>query len=160
METDNIKDTYAPLFYINGEPFKWVGPDGRYKASDRSGYDTVCNPGRDYQEQTEQLVKSTRNSLGQVVSQPINRRLEKFSNLYWPYLSAESVKWLRQQIAKFDCELSYWDDEAGTVINRTFYWGDYEATPCEWETIWYGGKPYKKPVWYKDIKCNLIDKGY
>lgn len=135
-------------------------PDGSYWESHLPGYNSVCNPGRDYQEKTEQLVRTTRNAKGQVVSQIINRRLVKFDNLYWPYLSAESVKWLRNQIKLFDCVISYWDDEAGTVIDREFYWGDFEATPCEWETIWYRGVPYKKPIWYKDVKCNLIDKGY
>lgn len=144
-------DTTAPLFYINDHAFTGPSPDGR---------NAYCNPGQGYQEKTEQLVKSTRNANGQVVSHVINRRLEKFENLYWPYLSAQSVTWLRQQIKKFDCTLSYWDDEAGTVIRREFYWGDFEATPCEWEVVWSGGRPYKKPKWYKDVKCNLIDKGY
>ena len=155
--------TYAPLFYINGQAFRWQDPKGRYWESDKPGYNSVNNPARDYTEKTEQLVRSTRNANGQVISHKINRRLEKFDNLRWPYLSAESVKWLRQQIAKFDCNLSYWDDELGRVITRQFYWGDFEATPCEWEIIEVpkgSGIYYKKPTWYKDIKCNLIDKGY
>ena len=45
-----------------------------------------------------------------------------------------------------------------------FYWGDFEATPCEWATVkHYAGKDYfyiKRPIWYKDVKCNLIDKGF
>lgn len=157
---DNVKDTYAPLFYINGQAFKWIGPDDTYSESDRPGYDTVCNPGRDYQEKTEQLVNMTRDATGKTVAQTNHRRrLLKFDNLYWPYLPAESVTWLRRQIAKFEGDISFWDDESDSVITRKFYWGDYEATPCEWETIWYGGKPYKKPKWYKDVKCNLIDWG-
>ena len=59
--------------------------------------------------------------------------------------------------------MSYWDDELGRVITRQFYWGDFEATPCEWEIIEVpkgSGIYYKKPTWYKDVKCNLIDKGY
>lgn len=156
---DSRTGTYAPLFYINGMEFKWQMPDGSYWTSELPGYNSVCNPGRDYQEKTEQLVKSTRNAKGEVVSQTINRRLVKFENLYWPYLSAVSVQWLRKQIRQFDCDLSYWDDERGMVIHRKFYWGDFEATPCEWEVIWVSGRPYKKPIWYKDVKCNLIDKG-
>lgn len=144
-------DTSAPLFYINGHAFTGPSPEG---------HNAYLNPGIGYQEKTEQLVRSTRNANGQVVSEVINRRLEKFENLYWPYLSAASVTWLRQQIKTFNCELSYWDDEDGIVRTRQFYWGDFEATPCEWETITVGGRSYKKPTWYKEVKCNLIDKGY
>lgn len=162
------ENSFAPLFLINGKEFRWQDPRGRYWDEEYppgSGYryNTVNNPARDYTEKTEQLVRSTRNANGQVIAEVINRRLEKFDNLRWPYLSAESVKWLRNEIAKFDCTLTYWDDELGRVISRQFYWGDFEATPCEWETIEVpaGSRNYfKKPTWYKDVKCNLIDKGY
>ena len=171
------ENSFAPLFLINGRKFKWQKwdwadrTDGRgiqywdeeYPPGSGLYYNTVNNPARDYVEKTEQLVRSTRNANGQVISQKINRRLNKFDNLTWPYLPAESVKWLRQQIAKFDCTITYYDIETDKVINRQFYWGDFEATPCEWETIEVplGSKNYfKKPTWYKDVKCNLIDKGY
>lgn len=68
---------------------------------------------------------------------------------------------MKQQIAKFDCKLTYWDDEDEAWKVRWFYWGDFEATPCEWETIEVSpGVYFKRPTWYKDVKCNLIDKGY
>lgn len=155
--------TYAPLFYINGKAFRWQDPKGHYWDSEKRGYNSVNNPAQGYVEKTEQLVRSTRNANGQVIADVFIRRLEKFDSLRWPYLSAESVKWLRRQIAKFHCNLTYWDDELGTVITRKFYWGDFEATPCEWEIIEVprgSGVYYKKPIWYKDIKCNLIDEGY
>lgn len=102
--------------------------------------------------------------IGQVVAQTINRRLNKFENLTWPYLSRYDVNWLKKQIAKFKCEIWYWDDENEQFIKRQFYWGDFSATPCEWETVRYtagGNHLYiKRPVWYKDVKCNLIDMGY
>ena len=70
----------------------------------------------------------------------------------------------KKQIAKFECELWYWDDEYEQFIKRKFYWGDFEATPCEWETVkYYAGSEYtyiKRPIWYRDVKCNLIDMGY
>ena len=154
------ENSFAPLFLINGQAFRWQDPQGRYWTEHYNGQDfnTVNNPARDYQEKTEQLVRSTRNANGQVIAQKINRRLEKFDSLRWPYLSRTSVQWLRQQIAKFDCNLTYWDDELGRVITRQFYWGDFEATPCEWETFQVNGVYMKRPTWYKDIKCNLIDK--
>jgi len=150
--TPNKKDLSAPLFLINGSSF----PSNEY------GYYTsgaVNNPGRDYVERTEQLVRSTRNANGEVISQVVNRRLRKFDSLSWPYLSASSVTWLQQQIAKFNCTLTYWDSGTGGFVTREYYWGDFEATPCEWETVYYNGRYMKKPSYYKNVVCNLIDKG-
>lgn len=157
------ESTFAPLFYINGEAFRWQDEDGHYWDSELPNHNSVNNPAQGYQEKTEQLVRSTRNANGQVIATVINRRLNKFDSLRWPYLSRKSVQWLRNQIAKFDCTLSYWDIDTGKVITRQFYWGDFEATPCEWEAVEVpagSGIYYKIPLWYKDVKCNLIDKGY
>lgn len=162
------ENPFASLIRINGEDFRFQDPNGEYLSDfyRDNWYNTVNNPAIGYTEQSQQLVRSTRNAKGQVVSQKINRRINKFENLYWPYMSRKSVQWLKKQIAKFDCELTYWDDENERLITRSFYWGDFEATPCEWETIEVGryqdGRPMymKRPTWYKDVKCNLIDKGY
>jgi hypothetical protein len=157
-------NSFAPLILINGEKFLFRDPRGGYLSeydyATGKYYNTVNNPAIGYTEQSEQLVRSTRNAKGQVVAQKINRRLNKFDNLYWPYLSRISVNWLKQQIAKFDCNISYWDDETETFRTRSFYWGDFEATPCEWETVRLSGTEFsfKRPIWYKDVKCNLIDK--
>ena len=155
---------FAPLFYINGELFPWQDPEGHYWTEEYDGrlLNSVNNPARDYQEKSEQIVRSTRNANGQVIAQTVNRRLNKFDSLRWPYLSRKSVHWLKKQIAKFNCKLSYWDDEQEAFITRDFYWGDFEATPCEWETVLHEptGLYFKRPTWYKDVKCNLIDKGY
>ena len=164
-------NSFAPLLIINGENFYFHDPNGNRLTEDYSEYDkehplwnTVNNPAIGYTEQSEQLVRSTRNAKGQVVADVINRRINKFENLYWPYLSRYDVNWLKKQIAKFNCNLTYWDDEKEQVMTREFYWGDFEATPCEWETVkHYVGNNYfyiKRPIWYKDVKCNLIDKGY
>lgn len=158
-------NSFAPLILINGEEFKFRDPYGNYLTEyDGQGnpHNTVNNPSIGYTEQSEQLVKSTRNARGQVVSQKINRRLNKFDSLSWPYLSRYSINWLKKQIAKFECSLSYWDDEANAWVTRRYYWGDFEATPCEWETVRIEGTSqyFKRPIWYKDVKCNLIDMGY
>lgn len=159
-------NAFASLLIINGEDFYFQDPNGDRLTEDYHGelMNTVNNPAIGYTEKSEQLVRSTRNAKGQVVSQKINRRINKFENLYWPYMSRKSVTWLKKQIAKFDCTLTYWDDENEKLITREFYWGDFEATPCEWETVKYesGGTHmyFKRPIWYKDVKCNLIDKGY
>lgn len=159
-------NAFAPLLIINGENFYFHDPNGNRLTENYYGelMNTVNNPAIGYTENSEQLVKSTRNANGQVVAQTVNRRLNKFDSLTWPYLSRYDVNWLKKQIAKFNCNLTYWDDEKEQVMTREFYWGDFEATPCEWETVkHYVGNNYfyiKRPIWYKDVKCNLIDKGY
>lgn len=164
---DSKENSFAPLILINGKEFRFQDAEGNYYyTEDDQGirHNTVCNPAIGYNEQSEQLVQSTRNAKGQVVAHKINRRLNKFENLTWPYLSRYSVNWLKNEISKFECELSYWDDESNQWITRKYYWGDFSATPCKWETIRMisvSGTFYRKrPTWYKDIKCNLIDCGY
>lgn len=157
-------NSFAPLILINGKEFKFRDPNGDYVTEyyDGKTFTTVNNPAIGYTERTEQLVKSTRNAQGQVVAQAINRRLNKFDNLYWPYMSRVNLVELKKEIAKFKCNLSYWDSEADMWVTRQYYWGDFEATPCEWETVHITGtdRYYKRPIWYKDVKCNLIDMGY
>lgn len=165
-------NSYAPLIKINGQLFLYRDENGDYYQDDSfpggETHLTVNNPGIGYVERSEQLVHSTRNALGQVVSQVINRRLNKFDNLYWPYLSWVNVHELKQYIKKFQCRISYWDSEEDEWVTRRYYWGDFEATPCEWQRVEMvgqydasGNQLYmKKPIWYKDVKCNLIDMGY
>lgn len=154
-------NSFAPLILINGKEFKFRDPYGGYLTEHYDGklFNTVNNPAIGYTEQSEQLVKSTRNAKGQVVAQKINRRLNKFNNLTWPYMSRVNIVELKKEIAKFTCELSYYDDEADQWVTRKYYWGDFEATPCEWETVHIRGTDqyYKRPIWYKDVKVNLID---
>lgn len=156
-------NTHAPLFLINGEKMPYIYPND-WVVVDGVRYTCMANPAPDYQEKSEQLVKSTRNALGQVVAQTVNRRINKFENLKWPYLSREQVTWLKKQIAKFECKLSYFDDEEGIWITRQYYWGDFSATPCEWEMIKLDPFVYpffyKRPTRYKDVSVNLIDMGY
>ena len=93
-------NSFAPLLIINGENFYFHDPYGNRLTEDYSEYDpvnpyhnTVNNPAIGYNELSEQLVKSTRNANGQVVAQKINRRLNKFDGLTWPYLSRYDVNW-------------------------------------------------------------------
>lgn len=137
----------AQLLLFDGESM----PEGP-----SNGYGLAQNPARNYNELTEQLVKTTRNAKGQVIAQTINRRLQKFDNLKWPYLSREQVVWLKRKIAKFEVNLTYYDSSVDEVVTRKFYWGDFSATPCEWDR---SGK-IMKPTYYKDVKINLIDMGY
>jgi hypothetical protein len=157
-------NSFAPLILINGKEFKFRDPEGNYLTEEFNGrrFNTVNNPAIGYTEKSEQLVKSTRNAKGQVVAQTVNRRLNKFENLYWPYMSRVNLTELKQEIKKFYCDLSYWDDEADAWVERRYYWGDFEATPCEWETVRITGtdRYVKRPIWYKDVKCNLIDMGF
>ena len=133
-------NAFASLILINGKEFKFRDPEGNYMSEyypyDGKYYNTVNNPAIGYNEQSEQLVKSTRNAKGQVVSQTINRRLNKFDNLYWPYMSRVNLVELKKEIAKFECVISYYDEEADLFVTRKYYWGDFSATPCEWETVW------------------------
>lgn len=162
--------TDAPLFLINGKQMPYIVPTDYVEVN---GVRRLCtaNPARDYNEKSEQLVISARNALGQVTAQKINRRINKFENLKWPYLSRAQVNWLKTEIAKFECNLTYWDDELEQWITRKYYWGDFSATPCEWEVVEIPRNPFeygqsdgsfyfKRPIKYKDVTCNLIDMGY
>jgi hypothetical protein len=153
---------FAPLILINGKQMPFSNTSDYAIAPDGTKRSCVANPGRDYQEKSEQLTRQSRNANGQVVAQKINRRINKFDNLYWPILTRAQVNWLKTEIAKFECKLSYWDDENEAWLTRRYYWGDFEATPFEWETVKLTGTDFyfKRPTAYKDVKCNLIDMGY
>lgn len=157
------ENPFAPLILINGKKFPFMDPNGNIFTDNYKGteYISINNPARDYVEKSEQLVRSTRNANGRVIAQPINRRLNKFDSLRWPYLSRASVNWLKKEIAKFECRLTYWDDEEEGWITRDYYWGDFSATPCEWEMVKLENQDFyfKRPTWYKDVQCNLIDMG-
>lgn len=169
-------NAFASLLWINGKDFTFRDPTGEYLTEvyyDRTldethRYNTVNNPAIGYNELSEQLVKTTRDANGRVIAQKVNRRLNKFDNLYWPYMSRVNLMELKKEIAKFECKLSYWDDELNVWKTRRYYWGDFSATPCEWETVRLEGQRdkqgrpiyIKRPIWYKDVKCNLIDMGY
>ena len=93
---------HMPLFLING----MIPPDNfRYG----------------YTEDTEQLVKSQRNSKGVVIAQKVGenfdnysgKRLLKFNNLEWPILPNSDYRWLQEQIEKFYCYITYYDARYG-----------------------------------------------
>lgn len=143
---------HMPLFLING----MIPPDNvRYG----------------YTEDTEQLVKSQRNSQGVVIAKKIGtsggKRLMKFNNLEWPLLANSDYRWLQEQIEKFYCYVTYYDARAdrdtagvqtkGRVVTKKFYWGDFSAEPWKFERDTEIG--VLKPSYYINVKVNLIDCG-
>ena len=119
-------ERHMPLFLINGD----IPPD---------------NVKYGYTEDTEQLVKSQRNSQGVVVAKKVGatydgysgQRLMKFNNLEWPIMDWEDYKWLQSQIERFYCYVTYWDARAGYdpntkrttggFVTKKFYWGDFSS---------------------------------
>ena len=114
------------------------------------------NPQVGYLEENEQLVKGTRNTRGQTIAQPINRRINKFNNIVFPELSLIDYNWLKNKVANFEVLLTYYDSDELDVIVRRFYFGNLSGTPVEWEN--YQG--VQKPTKYRDVKVNIIDMGY
>ena len=100
-----MKNNSSPLFLFNGESLP-------------------SNPSIGYLEENEQLVKSTRSAGGKVTAQPINRRINKFSNLAFPKLSLEDYNWLKKKVANFKVNLTYYDTEEMQVVVRLFYFGN------------------------------------
>ena len=132
-----IKKGKNPLFLFNGESLP-------------------SNPQVGYLEENEQLVKGTRNTRGQTIAQPINRRINKFSNLVFPELSLEDYNWLKNKVANFEVLLTYYDSDILDVKVSRFYFGNLSGTPVEWENY----QTIKKPTKYRDVKVNIIDMGY
>lgn len=159
---------HMPLFLIN----KHIPPDNfRYG----------------YTEDTEQLVKSQRNSKGVVVAKKVGeiydnstgKRLLKFNNLEWPILPESDYRWLQEQIEKFYCYITFWDSRAGfssmgdkvngeynysvgiqtqgRLVTKKFYWGDFSAEP--WKFIRDTDIGLLVPSYYINVKVNLIDCG-
>ena len=152
-----------PLFLIN----KMIPPDN-FKYG--------------YTEDTEQLVKSQRNSKGVVVAQKVGesydnsngKRLLKFNNLEWPILPNSDYRWLQEQIEKFYCYITYWDarygyqpmsgndystgvQTTGGFVTKKFYWGDFSAEPWKFERN--TNNDLLVPSYYINVKVNLIDCG-
>lgn len=154
---------HMPLFLIN----KHIPPD---------------NVKFGYTEDTEQLVKSQRNSKGVVVAKKVGeaydnstgKRLMKFNNLEWPLMANSDYRWLQEQIEKFYCYITYYDARAGYqpvqgnnystgiqttggFVTKKFYWGDFSAEPWQFaRDTKYG---ILVPSWYINVKVNLIDCG-
>lgn len=150
-------DTGVPLFYFDGEKMPAI-EEGMYDPM--NNIPDTGNPAQGYLMKTEQLVRSTRNANGEVVSQKINRRLLKFDSLKWPILSRRQVVWLKQKVANFAVNVTYYDDEVDNIITRKFYFGDMSAEPFRWESISIDGgqtKYIKRPTMYKDVSVNIID---
>lgn len=133
-----MKNNSSPLFLFNGEALP-------------------SNPSVGYLEENEQLVNGTRNTNGKSIAQPVNRRINKFSNLVFPKLSLVDYNWLKRKVANFEVLLTYFDTEEMNVKVRRFYFGNLNGTPCKWDNSY---KPVQKPTEFKDVKVNIIDMGY
>ena len=143
MAVNDVKYQYAdlkhmPLFLINGQ-----APPKNVKYG--------------YTEDTEQLVKSQRNSKGVVVSEKVGNRLVKFNDLEWPYMTRDDFEWLQEQVESFYCNLTYYDSRRKRVVTRQFYWGDLSAEPFEFNRNDPSGVLI--PESYINVKVNLIDCG-
>lgn len=154
---------HMPLFLIN----KMIPPD---------------NVKYGYTEDTEQLVKSQRNSKGVVVAKKVGeafdnstgKRLLKFNNLEWPLLPNSDYRWLQEQIEKFYCYITFYDARAGYqpiqgndyssgvqttggFVTKKFYWGDFSAEP--WQFVRDTNNGLLIPSYYINVKVNLVDCG-
>lgn len=141
-----------------------------------------------YTEDTEQLVKSQRNSKGVVVAQKVGeaydnstgKRLMKFNNLEWPLLPNSDYRWLQEQIEKFYCYLTYYDARAGykRMGRDPFSRQEIYSTGVQTEGgfvtkkfYWgdFSAEPWQferdtdygllVPSYYINVKVNLIDCG-
>lgn len=160
---------HMPLFLING----MIPPDNfRYG----------------YTEDTEQLVKSQRNSKGVVIAQKVGenfdnssgKRLLKFNNLEWPILPNSDYRWLQEQIEKFYCYITYYDARYGyqpmgvdPFTGKELYSTGVQTTGGFVTKKFYWGdfsaEPWKferdtdngllVPSVYINVKVNLIDCG-
>lgn len=160
---------HMPLFLING----MIPPDNfRYG----------------YTEDTEQLVKSQRNSKGVVIAQKVGenfdnssgKRLLKFNNLEWPILPNSDYRWLQEQIEKFYCYITYYDARYGyqpmgvdPFSGKELYTTGVQTTGGFVTKKFYWGdfsaEPWKferntdngllVPSVYINVKVNLIDCG-
>jgi len=111
-------------------------------------------PARGLKFERQQLVDSSRNALGQVVAQKINRRIFKFSSLQWKYLTASQWRSIQKQVDKFEGELRYWDNPSGQFLTRKVYWGD------ESSEIWKINPTTGEVLEYINCSVNIIDMGY
>lgn len=115
---------------------------------------TVPYPARGITIQRQQFVDSSRNALGQVVAQKVNRRINKINGLEWKHLTASEWRTIQKEIEKFEGMLEYWDNLSGTFKTIKVYWGDEESE------VWKIDKTTGEVLEYVNCKCNIIDMGY
>ena len=104
--------------------------------------------------QRSQFVDSTRNALGQVIAQKINRRIIKFDSLEWKHLTASEWRSILTEIEKFEGTLEYWDNLSATFKSIKVYWGDAS------EEVFKIDPDTGEVLEYINCKCNIIDMGY
>lgn len=111
-------------------------------------------PARGLGVKRQQFVDSSRNALGQVVAQKVNRRILKFDALEWKHLTASEWRSILTEIEKFEGTLTFWNNLTGTFETTKVYWGDAD------EEIWKIDSTTGEVLEYVNCKCNIIDMGY
>ena len=111
-------------------------------------------PARGLSIQRQQLVDSSRNALGQVVAQKVNRRIFKVDALEWKHLTASQWRAIQTEIEKFEGTLTMWDNLSGSFDTVKVYWGDESAE------VWKINPATGEVLEYANCKCNIIDMGY
>jgi len=102
----------------------------------------------------QQFVDSSRNALGQVVAQKINRRIYKIEALTWKHLTAEQWREILVEIEKFTGTLTFWNNLSGAFETIEVYWGDAS------EEVFRINPETGEVLEYLNCKCNIIDMGY
>jgi len=111
-------------------------------------------PNNDLNFKRQQFVDSTRNALGKVVAQKINRRILKIDSLQWDFLTASVWRSIQVEIEKLEGDMEIWDNLSGAFVTLKVYWGDEEATPHK------ANMETGEILEYVNCKCNIIDMGY
>lgn len=91
------------------------------------------NPSPEFSYDGEQLVSAERNANGVTVGTKINRRLMKLNGLTWRGLTLAQWREIRELIEEFYVDVTYYDEYAGDVITRKFYFGDSSSEVLEWD---------------------------
>lgn len=100
----------------------------------------------------QQGVDGQRNSQNIEIAQKINRRIIKFSNLEWPYLTDKEWSIILNEVEKFNAVVTYWDTRLQGYYQIECYWGDSSSEPYEVDSN-------GKIISHYNCKCNLIDSG-
>lgn len=116
---------------------------------------SMKNPSPLFSYEGEQLVDSARNANGVTVGTKVNRRLMKFSGLEWRGLTLAEWREIRDLIEDMYVDVTYFDEYAGRVITRKFYFGNCSSEVLEWDR----SGDIMIPKIYKSCKGNLIDTG-
>jgi len=114
-------------------------------------------PVRGLQRENEQLVDSGLSASGKVSSQRINRRRSSFSNLSFFDIDQAGLNWILKNVANFDVNLTYFDEELNRIVTRLFYFGNCTWIPTKYEDR---GGSVLQPTKFRSVSVNIIDTGW